>query len=356
LITRLRQEAQFIDEQGGLLTSSIIPTVQAHIPEKALQKRIRVSLHVLPISTQLLQRAYGTRVNVSPVVTVEPRRRKFHKPITITIPLPSKVTKQGHQKDSQQHGNAYTSDSQTLRLLCSITGGTHAAQFDDITGHTPLTFSNDCATFTTTVSARFWLIDAHGVSDVLKLAHEIYRESTQVPYMSRFIVFAKRNDPNEALARVFCITDDKENKTLEMQEHFIEIAKSKEVEVVNGNTIYLDLQSNNLQTITKTNEQLTFTFRAFRENRLPCVVRVRDQQQEPTGRLIFSKDNGKLTSLQRTASISMTNGHGPSNINVDPQSLQAICNLNIVIPPYDKVRKRFDFCLILNFVFLIGYN
>ena len=41
-----------------------------------------------------------------------------------------------------------------LRLLCSITGGTHAAQFDDITGHTPLTFSNDCATFTTTVSAR----------------------------------------------------------------------------------------------------------------------------------------------------------------------------------------------------------
>jgi ankyrin len=105
--------------------------------------------------------------------------------------------------------------------------------------------------------------------------------------MSRFVAFAKRNDPNESLVRVFCITDDKENKTLEMQEHFIEIAKSKEVEVLNGNSIYLDLQSNNLQLITKTNEQLTFTFRAFRENRLPCVVRIRDQQQESTGRLIF---------------------------------------------------------------------
>jgi ankyrin len=152
LITRLRQEAHFVDEQGGLLTSTIIPTIQAHIPDKALQKRIRVSLHVLPISTQLLQRTYGTRVNVSPVVTVEPRRRKFHKPITLTIPLP---TKKSQQRDSQQQsGHAYTSDSQTLRLLCSITGGTHAAQFDDITGHTPLTFSNDCATFTTTVSAR----------------------------------------------------------------------------------------------------------------------------------------------------------------------------------------------------------
>jgi ankyrin len=155
LITRLRQDAHFIDEQGGLLTSTIIPTVQAHIPEKALQKRIRVALHVLPISSQLIHRSYGTRVNVSPVVTVEPRRRKFHKPITLTIPLPTKTTKQVHHRDSQQqHGNAYTSDSQTLRLLCSITGGTHAAQFDDITGHTPLTFSNDCATFTTTVSAR----------------------------------------------------------------------------------------------------------------------------------------------------------------------------------------------------------
>ena len=150
LITRLRQEANFVDEQGGLLTSTIIPTVQAHIPDKALQKRIRVSLHVLPIPTQLLQRTYGSRVNVSPVVTVEPRRRKFHKPITLTMPLPAKRTQ---QRDGQQAGN-YTSDSQTLRLLCSITGGTHAAQFDDITGHTPLTFSNDCATFTTTVSAR----------------------------------------------------------------------------------------------------------------------------------------------------------------------------------------------------------
>ncbi|CAF3711263.1 unnamed protein product, partial [Rotaria sordida] len=339
LITRLRQETHFIDEQGGLLTSTIIPKVQALIPEKALQKRIRISLHVLPISSQLLQRSYGTRVNVSPIITVEPRRRKFHKPITLTIPLPTKslsTTKQGHQRESDKHGNAYTSDSQTLRLLCSITGGTHPAQFDDITGHTPLTFSNDCATFTTTVSARFWLVDAQGVPDVLKLAHEIYREATSVPYMSRFVVFAKRNDPNESLVRVFCITDDKENKTLEMQEHFVEIAKSKEVEVINGNTIYLDLQSNNLQPIIKTNEQLTFVFRAFRENRLPCIVRIRDQQQEPVGRLIFSKDNGKLTPLQRTISNTMTNGHIPSNTMVDPQLLQPICNLNIVLPSYDK--------------------
>lgn len=150
MVTRLRQEAHFIDEQGGSITSTIVPKVQAHIPEKALQKRIRISLHVLPIPPQLLLRSFGTRINTSPIVTVEPRRRKFHKPITLTMPLPTKTSSAKH---GQQHGT-YTSDSQTLRLLCSITGGTHPAQFDDITGHTPLTFSNDCATFTTTVSAR----------------------------------------------------------------------------------------------------------------------------------------------------------------------------------------------------------
>lgn len=175
---------------------------------------------------------------------------------------------------------------------------------------------------------------------MLKLAHEVYREATSVPYMSRFVVFAKRNDPNESLVRVFCITDDKENKTLEMQEHFVEIAKSREVEVINGNTIYLDLQSNNLQAVVKTNEQLAFNFRAFRENRLPCIIRIRDQQQEPAGRFIFSKDTGKLTSLQRTSSVTMTNGQLPSTTMIDPQMLQAICNLNVVLPSYDKVRKN----------------
>jgi ankyrin len=42
----------------------------------------------------------------------------------------------------------------TLRLLCSITGGTTPAQWEDITGTTPLTFINDCVSFMTTISAR----------------------------------------------------------------------------------------------------------------------------------------------------------------------------------------------------------
>jgi len=47
-------------------------------------------------------------------------------------------------------------------------------------------------------------------------------------------VFAKRIDPLEARLRVFCMTDDKEDKTLEHQEHFTEVAKSRDVEVTIG--------------------------------------------------------------------------------------------------------------------------
>lgn len=50
--------------------------------------------------------------------------------------------------------------------------------------------------------------------------------------MAKFVVFAKRHDPLEAQLRVFCMTDDKEDKTLESQEHFTEVAKSRDVEVI----------------------------------------------------------------------------------------------------------------------------
>lgn len=59
----------------------------------------------------------------------------------------------------------------------------------------------------------------------------LYREAIHVPFMAKFVVFAKRVDPLEARLRVFCMTDDKEDKTLEHQEHFTEVAKSRDVEV-----------------------------------------------------------------------------------------------------------------------------
>lgn len=110
-------------------------------------------------------------------------------------------------------------------------GGTSPAQWEDITGTTPLTFIKDCVSFTTNVSARFWLADCHQVLETVGLASQLYRELICVPYMAKFVVFAKTNDPVESSLRCFCMTDDRVDKTLEQQENFEEVARSKDIEV-----------------------------------------------------------------------------------------------------------------------------
>lgn len=78
---------------------------------------------------------------------------------------------------------------------------------------------------------RFWLMDCQNIGEASKMATDLYREAILVPFMSKFVVFAKRHEPTEATVRVFCVTDDKVDKTLESQEHFTEIARSRDVEV-----------------------------------------------------------------------------------------------------------------------------
>lgn len=128
--------------------------------------------------------------------------------------------------------------------------------------------------------------------------------------MAKFVVFAKRVDPLEARLRVFCMTDDKEDKTLEHQEHFTEVAKSRDVEVLEDKPQYIEF-AGNLVPITKSGEQLSFSFRAFRENRLPFSVRVKDQHAEAVSRCLFMRES------------KLPKGEPPQ---------QPICILNIVLP------------------------
>ena len=64
-------------------------------------------------------------------------------------------------------------------------GGTTRAQWEDVTGSTPLTFVNDCVNFTTTVSARFWLMDCRNVGEATKMATSLYKEAIYVPFMAK---------------------------------------------------------------------------------------------------------------------------------------------------------------------------
>lgn len=134
IVSRLRQEIHPVGPEGGVMSSTVVPQVQALFPPSALTKRIKVGLQVYslmnnciiryylkiksvqaqPIPVELVAKLFGNRVAVSPVVTIEPRRRKFHKAITLTIPLPQATTK--------GMINQYSGDAPTLRLLCSMSG------------------------------------------------------------------------------------------------------------------------------------------------------------------------------------------------------------------------------------------
>ncbi|XP_024140597.1 ankyrin-3 isoform X17 [Oryzias melastigma] len=306
VISRIRQETHHMGPEGGTLCSRSVPLVQASFPEGALTKKIKVGLQAQPIPEDTVKKMIGNRATFSPIVTVEPRRRKFHKPITMTIPIPP--------LSGEGSTNGYKGDSTPcLRLLCSITGGTSPAQWEDITGTTPLTFVDDCVSFTTNVSARFWLADCHQTAETVGLATQLYRELICVPYMAKFVVFAKMNDSVESSLRCFCMTDDKVDKTLEQQENFEEVARSKDIEVLEGRPIYVDCYGN-LTPLTKAGQQLVLNFYAFKENRLPFCVKVRDPSQEPCGRLTFLKDSRTIKGLPQTA----------------------VCNLNITLPAVKK--------------------
>ncbi|XP_075836157.1 ankyrin-3 isoform X23 [Microtus pennsylvanicus] len=309
VVSRIKQESNQIGPEGGILSSTTVPLVQASFPEGALTKRIRVGLQAQPVPEEIVKKTLGNKATFSPIVTVEPRRRKFHKPITMTIPVPP--------PSGEGVSNGYKGDTTpNLRLLCSITGGTSPAQWEDITGTTPLTFIKDCVSFTTNVSARFWLADCHQVLETVGLASQLYRELICVPYMAKFVVFAKTNDPVESCLRCFCMTDDRVDKTLEQQENFEEVARSKDIEVLEGKPIFVDCYGN-LAPLTKGAQQLVFNFYSFKENRLPFSIKVRDTSQEPCGRLSFLKEPKTTKGLPQTA----------------------VCNLNITLPAHKKAEK-----------------
>uniref|UniRef100_I3J835 Ankyrin 1 n=1 Tax=Oreochromis niloticus TaxID=8128 RepID=I3J835_ORENI len=306
VVSRIQQESDLIGPEGGRLTSKLVPQVEAIFPETAVTKRVRLGLQAQPIPDELLTRQLGNQATFSPVVTIEPRRRKFHRPIGLRIPLPPSW------RESRR--DAGEGDTTSLRLLCSVIGGTAPAQWEDITGTTKLMYANNCANFTTNVSARFWLADCPRTAEVVTFANLLYRELMAVPYMAKFVIFAKMNEAREGRLRCYCMTDDKMDKTLELHENFTEVARSRDIELMEGMPLYLECSGNLVPIRKATQQPRSFSFQAFRDNRLPVSVKVRDSNKDATGFLSFLRKGTKYEDTQHV-----------------------LCNLNITMPPCVKV-------------------
>ncbi|KAM6431759.1 ankyrin-1 isoform 5-T7 [Liasis olivaceus] len=304
VMSRVCQDCELIGPEGGCLQSSLVPMVQATFPETAVTKKVKLALQAQPVPDELVTKLLGNQATFSPIVTVEPRRRKFHRPIGLRIPLPPSWRE--NPRDSGE------GDTTSLRLLCSVIGGTAPAQWEDITGTTKLVYADECANFTTNVSARFWLADCPRTAEAVHFATLLYKELAAVPYMAKFVVFAKMNDGREGRLRCYCMTDDKVDKTLEQHENFTEVARSRDIEVAEAMPLHMEL-SGNLLPIKKAAQQRSFLFRSFHENRLIIPVKVRDSSREASGSLSFLRKPMKYEELQHV-----------------------LCHLNVTMPPCSK--------------------
>uniref|UniRef100_A0A452J687 Uncharacterized protein n=1 Tax=Gopherus agassizii TaxID=38772 RepID=A0A452J687_9SAUR len=265
VMSRICQDRDLIGPDGGCLKSTLVPMVQATFPETAVTKGVKLALQAQPVPDELVTKLLGNQATFSPIVTVEPRRRKFHRPIGLRIPLPPSW--KDNPRDSGE------GDTTSLRLLCSVIGGTGQAQWEDITGTTKLVYANECANFTTNVSARFWLADCPRTAEAVHFATVLYEELKAVPYMAKFVVFAKMNNAREGRLRCYCMTDDKMDKTLEQHENFREVARSRDIEVLEGMPLHVEL-SGNLVPVKKATQQRSFHFQSFQENCLAIPVKV----------------------------------------------------------------------------------
>ena len=90
------------------------------------------------------------------------------------------------------------------------------------------------------ISYRYWLVETRNPDNVTSDARLLYRKLTAVPFLVKIVVFAKVNpEGTEARLRIFCITDDNINKTLEQQTGFVEVARSRDVEVCEGRPVHV---------------------------------------------------------------------------------------------------------------------
>ncbi|XP_023335565.1 uncharacterized protein LOC111706864 [Eurytemora carolleeae] len=152
---------------GGKVSLIHDTRCRATFPKHALHKKIKVGLQVQTLSSELVQAAFGRSVEVSKIVAVEPRKRKFHQPFFVSIPLPCSGSKINSSTD--------------IRLICSVTGSLDPVSWVDMTGSTPLEVNKDVVHFSTKVSALFWILLIHDntrdPSSALTLATRLYEET-----------------------------------------------------------------------------------------------------------------------------------------------------------------------------------
>lgn len=83
-----------------------------------------VLLQVAPVGLDVLSSVGDGRLAAaSPVVSIEPLRRKFHRPVTVTVPIVGGEL----QASPKLRGRASSETASELRLMCSVSGDSYSS-------------------------------------------------------------------------------------------------------------------------------------------------------------------------------------------------------------------------------------
>merc|ERR1719400_1367150 len=334
IISRVREDVRTVGQDGGKVALDIEPRLRATLPKNAVKKKIKVGLQTQSIPPELVKAAFGRSVEVSRMVAVEPRKRKFHEPIFVSIPLPCLPEK---------------------------------ATWQDVTGSTPLELCKDVVHFSTKVSGIFWLLVIHDKQrepeSALTLANRLYEEAILVPYQARLSVFCRENFPRAWIhtIRIYCMTDDKAEKVIQSLHGFRPLVISGDVEITHSSPIAVRLGGNLMQlrqdpftseiyptsTLRKGGDiKEPFVFRAFEDNCLTLLVQAKEKSAPLAGTVSFSR---RLTNISATQQLPMCQlgfdfsseapGHCIISKGADPVSVpvpEPSSHPNVPPPPKDK--------------------
>ena len=87
LITRPFLQFEITGSKGGVINSKFEPGLQMHITGGAIQKDIKIGLQILTIKQTIISKVTSGPFVCSSMLTIYPRKRRFHKPISITVPF-----------------------------------------------------------------------------------------------------------------------------------------------------------------------------------------------------------------------------------------------------------------------------
>ena len=383
ILSRIKEEVRVIGADGGKIEISHTPHLQVYFPSGALQKRIKVALQIQKVPTTMLSiicpGKNGSVLHLSPLVALEPRRRRFHSPVQVMVPLPKKASPNSGRR---------------IRLLCSLTGNATKANWEDVTAATSFVVRSEdrLVIFETKVSALFWAVaidvdtkegdkekpntpnsetnnpyealeepDYEDIETILKVHKDALRQASRIydelilsPYMARILVLHRPHTPHawcDSL-RIYCVTDDKAELTFDAKqqpdtrsvksatvggEEWRLLVQSEELEVSATSNLRIDLSGGNL--IVANDCQIEFGYRQtlrfqpFQNNSCTLLVKSIDPNLPKSAKLdirrsLESDDSNEIVSSLCTLDITLDTLIDKSSVSpsvtLEDQSLDAL--------------------------------